>query len=59
MGPRVCLEAVEGNRYHLLDLDEILKLEVVFFFASWGGVRMSPLGTSATNWHIVPVPDDR
>jgi hypothetical protein len=22
--------------------------------ASWGGVRLSPLGTSATNWPIVP-----
>jgi hypothetical protein len=26
---------------------------------SWGGVRLSPLGTSATNWPIVPAPDDR
>jgi hypothetical protein len=26
---------------------------------SWGGVRMNPLGTSATNWLIVPAPDDR
>jgi hypothetical protein len=24
----------------------------------WGGVRLSPLGTSATNWPIVPAPDD-
>jgi hypothetical protein len=31
-----------------------------FFLVSWrGGVRLSPLGTSATNWSIVPVPDDR
>jgi hypothetical protein len=29
-----------------------------FFLASWGGVRLSPLGRSATNWPIVPVPDD-
>jgi hypothetical protein len=29
-------------------------------FFSWGGVRltMSPLGTSATIWPIVPAPDD-
>jgi hypothetical protein len=25
---------------------------------SSGGVRLSPLGTSATNWPIVPAPDD-
>jgi hypothetical protein len=29
------------------------------FLISWGGVRLSPLGTSATNWPIVPAPDDR
>jgi hypothetical protein len=26
---------------------------------SWCGVRLSPLGTSATNWPIVPAPDNR
>jgi hypothetical protein len=26
---------------------------------SWGGVRLCPLGTSATNWPIVPAPDYR
>jgi hypothetical protein len=25
---------------------------------SWGGVRLSPPGTSATVWPIVPAPDD-
>jgi hypothetical protein len=29
------------------------------FLVSWGGVRLSPLGTSAINWPIVPAPDDR
>jgi hypothetical protein len=29
------------------------------WLVSWGGVRLSPLGTSATNWPIVPAPDDR
>jgi hypothetical protein len=33
-------------------------LQDVLFF-SWGWVRLSPLGTSATNWSIVPAPDDR
>jgi hypothetical protein len=31
----------------------------IVFLVSWGGVRLSPLGTSATNWPIVPAPDDR
>jgi hypothetical protein len=30
-----------------------------FFIFSWAGVRLSPLGTSATNWPIVPAPGDR
>jgi hypothetical protein len=25
---------------------------------SWCGVRLGPHGTSATNWPIVPAPDD-
>jgi hypothetical protein len=29
------------------------------FLISWGGMRLSPLGTSATNWSIVPAPDDK
>jgi hypothetical protein len=28
-------------------------------FVGWGEVRLSPLGTSATNWPIIPAPDDR
>jgi hypothetical protein len=31
----------------------------VVFLVSWGGVRLSPLSMSATNWPIVPAPDDR
>jgi hypothetical protein len=30
-----------------------------FFLVSWGGVRLGPLCTSATIWHIVPALDDR
>jgi hypothetical protein len=30
-----------------------------FFSFFLGGVRLSPLGTSATNWPIVPAKDDR
>jgi hypothetical protein len=29
------------------------------FLVSWGEVRLSPLGTSATNLPFVPAPDDR
>jgi hypothetical protein len=29
-----------------------------FLVFSWCGVRLSPLATSATNWPIVPAPDD-
>jgi hypothetical protein len=31
---------------------------VVFFLLFWGGVGLSSLGTSATNWPIIPAPDD-
>jgi hypothetical protein len=30
-----------------------------FFLVSWGGMRLSPLCTSATNWPIVPGQNDR
>jgi hypothetical protein len=30
-----------------------------FFLVSWGGVRLSSLCTLATNWPIIPAPDDR
>jgi hypothetical protein len=29
------------------------------FLISWDWVRLSPLGTSATVWPIVPAPDER
>jgi hypothetical protein len=30
-----------------------------FYFVPWGGVRLSPLGTSATIWPVAPTPDDK
>jgi hypothetical protein len=30
----------------------------VSFLVSWGGVRLSALGTLATSWPAVPAPDD-
>jgi hypothetical protein len=48
-----CLEEKTGgkNSYHF-SLNG-------YFFSFLGWVRLSPLGTSATNWPIVPAPDDR
>jgi hypothetical protein len=37
----------------------LLSMFVVRILVSWGVVRMSPLGTSVTNWPIVPAADDR
>jgi hypothetical protein len=37
----------------------IKPLKPSFFFSSLGGVRLSPFVTSATNWPVVPAPDDR
>jgi hypothetical protein len=41
----------------LINLDTRI-LHVFSFLVSWGAVKLSPLGTSATNWHIVPALDD-
>jgi hypothetical protein len=34
-----------------------MELKLFFFLVSCVGVRLSPLGTSATNWPIVPATD--
>jgi hypothetical protein len=47
-----------GNRPHNYQMSTFMKLSLVFFLVSWGGVRLSPLGTSATDWPIVPASDD-
>jgi hypothetical protein len=51
----------------LIDYDEVpnainviqRKAGKFFSLVSWGGVRLSPLGTSANIWPIAPAPDDR
>jgi hypothetical protein len=43
------------DTYHNLSSEK----NIVFFLVSWGGVKLSPLGTSATNWFVLPAPDDR
>jgi hypothetical protein len=42
-----------------LNKDISVIINVVSFLFSGGEVRLSSLGTSATNWPIVPAPDDR
>jgi hypothetical protein len=34
-------------------------LVFIYFLVSYGGVRLSPLSTSATVWALVPAPDYR
>jgi hypothetical protein len=41
----------------LVRIYSIVKATV--FSVSWGGMRLGPLGTSATNWPILPAPNDR
>jgi hypothetical protein len=48
-----------GNRNQSLSDDDLMICVKFFLIISWGGVRQSPLGTSATVWPIVPAPDDR
>jgi hypothetical protein len=36
-----------------------LVLTIVISFLGWGETDVSPLGTSATDWPIVPTPDAR
>jgi hypothetical protein len=45
------------HRYGGMHRGKIIRIPLLLF--SWGGVRPSPLGTSATNWPIVPAPDNR
>jgi hypothetical protein len=33
-------------------------MRYLVFLSSCGGVRLNPLGTSATSWPVVPTPDD-
>jgi hypothetical protein len=37
----------------------IRRIQFYFLLVSWSGVRLNPFGTSATNWRIVPGPNDR
>jgi hypothetical protein len=49
-----------GKRRRKRYNDSELHIAAFFFFlVSCGGVRLSPLGTLATNWPIVAVPGDR
>jgi hypothetical protein len=37
----------------------LIHFPFTFFLVSWSGVRLSLLGTSATNWPIAPAPNDK
>jgi hypothetical protein len=52
----VTLDQTLGNWYHFIKPIHRIR---IFFLVSWGEVRPSPLGTSATVWPIVPAPDGR
>jgi hypothetical protein len=47
---------VTGKRQplHLLVVSGFFMIWAVFILRSMGGARLSPLGTPATNWTIVP-----
>jgi hypothetical protein len=52
------LYPINAFRY-LCDIFLVHDLSCFFFLVSLGGVRLGPLGTSATNWPIVGALDDR
>jgi hypothetical protein len=53
------LTAVVVKSSLIWDITPYSLLKVNQLLISWGGVRLSPLGMSATMWPIIPAPDDR
>jgi hypothetical protein len=51
------MRALDG-RPSIFIRDKLISSERMFV-SFGGGVRLNPLCTSATNWPIVPAPDDR
>jgi hypothetical protein len=51
--------AIRGSRIRFADETYFWLDDFNFFIISYGGVRLSPLGASATIWPIVPAPDGR
>jgi uncharacterized membrane protein len=50
----------KGTSSSVSDVDRYIITKFFnFLLISWDGVRLCPLGTSATNWPILPAPDDR
>jgi hypothetical protein len=50
---------VNGQLHASAALPMEIPLLIISFLVSWDGLRLSPLGTSATNSPVVPAPDDR
>jgi hypothetical protein len=66
--PSCCLATLWSNPlqyYHVYFLLSFVMemqyvfCDVYFFLVSWVGLRLSPLGTSATNWPTVPGLDNK
>jgi hypothetical protein len=50
---------LRGANLILVMVTDITSTAIRVFLVALGGMRLNPLGTSATNWPIVPAPDDR
>jgi hypothetical protein len=54
---KLSLKVCNGiNQYYI---DHFPLYDIIFIIISSSWVRLSPFGTSATNWPTVPAPDDR
>jgi hypothetical protein len=51
--------AILLEREYTVPLRENKRCRWTVFFYLYHGVRLSPLGTAANVWRIVPAPDDR
>jgi hypothetical protein len=59
MGPRAGLGPLEREISCLCrKSNPVRPADSLIGSVEWGGVRQSRLGISATNWPIVPAPDD-
>jgi hypothetical protein len=59
LGPVLTNDFFSAGEYLSIDQSRLWIRYVDIFLVSCSGMRLSPLGRSATNWPIVPAPDDR
>jgi hypothetical protein len=56
----ICVHGSKPDHFHFSPNNSFfIKIICEYYQVSWGGVRLSSLGTSATNWPIVPASDDK